>query len=70
MLTYLLPIVGFEIEIMRLVKMNQNRHHVAHAHTSRRPSLASHAQSLGILPSSQSLTEIIDMAEQFEYSHH
>ena len=40
------------------------------SHTGGRSSLPSHAQQPGILPCSQPLTEVIDMTEQSEYTHH
>ena len=50
---------------------------VAHALTNMiasrsasRSSLPSHAQQLGILSCRQPLTEVIDMTEQLEYTHH
>ena len=40
------------------------------SHTRSRSSLPIHVQQLGILTNSQPLTEIIDMTEQLEYTHH
>ena len=39
MLTYVLRIVGLEITIMRLLKVNQNRYHFTQAQARGRPSL-------------------------------
>ena len=64
MLANVLRIVGLEIEIMRLGKVNQNRHHFTQAQARGRPSLASHSQLPGILPCNQPLTEIIDMTNR------
>ena len=69
MLAYLLRVIRFEITIMRLMKVDQNRHHFTQAQTRRRSAFACHPQQLGILPGSHPLTKIIDMTEQFEYTH-
>ena len=69
MLANVLLIVCLEITIMRLMKVDQNRHHFTQAQTRRRSAFACHPQQLGILPGSHPLTKIIDMTEQFEYTH-
>lgn len=40
------------------------------SHAGGRFLLARYAQQLGILPCSRPLTEVIDMTEQFAYTHH
>ncbi len=51
------------------MEVDQDCHHFAHTQPRGWPALAPDAQQLGILRSRQPLTEIIDMTEQFEYTH-
>ena len=56
MLTYLSGIVCLEIAMMRLVKVDQSRHHFTHAKPGCGSSFASFPQLLPILPCGHLLT--------------
>jgi len=60
-------VIGFEVSVMGLMKMNDQRHNLAHMQLCRSQASSFTTGELFFFPYGQEdLAEIIDMAEQFD----